>query len=381
MKRIKILIGLFQACMLLLMMTSANANSINVDDINQNNVPTTTDCQQRSCTACEEASQTDGHQYVNGVCAICGRKCEEHTGGEATCTEKAVCEICGLAYGETDPDNHDLEHHDEKKPICTEDGWEAYDVCKREGCGYTTFKSIPATGHLAAEVFPQLSPDCTHDGFTGRWVCTVCGEVTKESVPIPALGHTAVTDPAVEPTCTEAGKTEGSHCSVCGEVLTAQGEIPALGHWLGEWISDESGNHTAKCVRVCRYAQTAPCTMILLPREDPEAEEISFCPICGYCEGPAEILDAEGIEVLQGAAKGNLLARIVKVSEEEQYLVIAFEKNGELLLPEGEMIFSLPEELSEASFVTVDENGQAVLKIDWQQEETEPSQVMILRIQ
>ena len=340
MNRLKILIGMFLACMLLLMMTSANANSINVDDINQNNVSTTTDCQQRNCTACEEASQTDGHQYVNGVCNICGRKCEEHTGGEATCTEKAVCEICGLAYGETDPDNHELEHHDEKKPTCTEDGWEAYDTCKREGCGYTTFKAIPATGHLAAEVFPQLSPDCTHDGFTDRWVCTVCGEVTRESVPIPALGH-----------------------------------------WLGEWISDEAGNHTAKCVRVCRYAQTAPCTMILLPRENPEAEEISFCPICGYCEGPAEILDAEGVELLLGAVKGNLLARIVKVSEEEQYLVIAFEKNGELTLPEGEMTFSLPEELSEASFVTVDENGQAVLKIDWQQEETEPAQVMILRIQ
>ena len=29
-----------------------------------------------------------------------------HTGGTATCTERAVCEVCGKAYGELDPKNH-----------------------------------------------------------------------------------------------------------------------------------------------------------------------------------------------------------------------------------------------------------------------------------
>ena len=34
-----------------------------------------------------------------------------HTGGKATCTERAVCEVCGKAYGEPDPKNHtDLKH-------------------------------------------------------------------------------------------------------------------------------------------------------------------------------------------------------------------------------------------------------------------------------
>ena len=34
-----------------------------------------------------------------------------HTGGTATCTEKAVCEVCGKPYGELDPNNHtDLKH-------------------------------------------------------------------------------------------------------------------------------------------------------------------------------------------------------------------------------------------------------------------------------
>ena len=34
-----------------------------------------------------------------------------HTGGTATCTERAVCEVCGKVYGEPDPKNHtDLQH-------------------------------------------------------------------------------------------------------------------------------------------------------------------------------------------------------------------------------------------------------------------------------
>lgn len=42
-------------------------------------------------------------------------------------------------------DEHSLVHHDAKAPTCTEPGWEEYVTC--EGCAYTTYKEIPATGH------------------------------------------------------------------------------------------------------------------------------------------------------------------------------------------------------------------------------------------
>ncbi|WP_144743347.1 InlB B-repeat-containing protein [Enorma burkinafasonensis] len=42
-------------------------------------------------------------------------------------------------------EEHTLVHHDAKAPTCTEPGWEAYVTC--EGCAYTTYKEIPATGH------------------------------------------------------------------------------------------------------------------------------------------------------------------------------------------------------------------------------------------
>ena len=49
--------------------------------------------------------ETAPHRWENGVCTECGYVCA-HSGGSATCTEKAVCEVCGQAYGALAPDNH-----------------------------------------------------------------------------------------------------------------------------------------------------------------------------------------------------------------------------------------------------------------------------------
>ena len=57
-----------------------------------------------------------------------------HTGGKATCTERAVCEICGKAYGEPDPKNHtDLQHIPAKAATKTAGGNIEYWYC--EDCG------------------------------------------------------------------------------------------------------------------------------------------------------------------------------------------------------------------------------------------------------
>ena len=56
-----------------------------------------------------------------------------HTGGKATCTEKAVCEVCGKAYGEPDPKNHtDLKHIPAKAATEDAEGNIEYWYC--EGC-------------------------------------------------------------------------------------------------------------------------------------------------------------------------------------------------------------------------------------------------------
>ena len=56
-----------------------------------------------------------------------------HTGGKATCAEKAVCEVCGKAYGEPDPKNHtDLKHIPAKAATEDAEGNIEYWYCK--GC-------------------------------------------------------------------------------------------------------------------------------------------------------------------------------------------------------------------------------------------------------
>ena len=54
-----------------------------------------------------------------------------HTGGTATCTERAVCEVCGKVYGEPDPKNHtDLEHIPAKAATKTAEGNIEYWYCE-----------------------------------------------------------------------------------------------------------------------------------------------------------------------------------------------------------------------------------------------------------
>ena len=58
----------------------------------------------------------------------------EHTGGKATCRDKAKCEVCGAEYGELDPKNHtDLKHFPAKAATKTAEGNIEYWYC--DGCG------------------------------------------------------------------------------------------------------------------------------------------------------------------------------------------------------------------------------------------------------
>ncbi len=89
----------------------------------------------------------DGHTYGEWVsngdgthtrqCTVdgCnGLETKDCSGGKATCTEKAVCEVCGKAYGEPDPNNHtDLKHIPAKAATEDAEGNIEYWCC--EACG------------------------------------------------------------------------------------------------------------------------------------------------------------------------------------------------------------------------------------------------------
>ena len=77
------------------------------------------------------------HECANESCDVTDNAGKngyaEHSGGKATCKDKAICEICGDSYGSLDPNNHtDLKHIDAKAATAAEEGNIAYWYC--DGC-------------------------------------------------------------------------------------------------------------------------------------------------------------------------------------------------------------------------------------------------------
>ena len=183
------------------------------------------------------------------------------TGGKATCTTKAVCEVCGGEYGEKDPNNHDLMHFRAKAPTCTEIGWDAYKTCSR--CDYTTYAELPALNHALVQHDAQAAT-CTEKGWDAYETCSRCDYTTYTE--LPALNHDLVQHEAKAPTCTEKGWNAYETCSRLGCNYTTYQEIPALKHDL-----------------VHHDAQAATCTEIGWDAYD----TCSRCDHTTYAELPA----------------------------------------------------------------------------------------------
>ena len=178
-----------------------------------------------------------------------------HTGGTETptCTKGKTCEKCGAEYGEKDPNNHDLVHHDAKAPSCTEIGWDAYDTCSR--CDYTTRKELPALKHNLA-YYKAKDPTCTKPGCDAYETCSRCDYTTY--VERPALKHDLRQRVIKAPTCTEKGWNAYETCSRCN--YTTYAEQPALNHDLVQHeakaptCTEKGWNAYETCSRLgCKY--------------------------------------------------------------------------------------------------------------------------------
>ena len=179
-----------------------------------------------------------------------------HTGGTATCTDKAVCSVCGMKYGELTPHVFDQKvataEYLASEATCTQKATYYYS-CECGAKGTETFEY----GELAPHVFDQkvataeyLASEATCTQKATYYYSCVCGEKGTETFEYGELAeHIAVEIPAVEATCTQSGMTAGSKCSVCGEILVAPEEIASLGH------IDENGDEL--CDR-CGFDMSIP---------------------------------------------------------------------------------------------------------------------------
>ena len=258
------------------------------------------------------------------------------TGGKATCSAKAVCEVCGGEYGEKDSNNHDLVQHAAKAPTCTEKGWDAYKTCSR--CDYTTYAEQPALNHALVN-HDAKAPTCTEKGWDAYKTCSRCDYNTYAE--LPALNHDyqAVT---VEPTCETDGYTVFT-CSRCKDSYTAD-PTDKLGHQFGAWSPNETGSQSADCLRQgCAHTGSTDCRKFTF--RTAEGETLTFCPVCGQAENAAQL---EKIEAATAwALSGSLSAEDVTARTNGEYLSVAFETAGSLTQPTGRVRLALPAKLLE----------------------------------
>ena len=287
---------------------------------------------------------SNSHRVYVTECQNCHNDCnvsylKVHTGGTETptCTKGKTCEKCGAEYGEKDPNNHDLVHHDAKAPSCTEIGWNAYEACSR--CNYTTtYQELPALNH-DLEQHAAKAPTCTEIGWDAYDTCSRCDYTTY--VELPALNHDyqAVT---VDPTCEADGYTVFT-CSRCKDSYTAD-PTDQLGHQFGAWSPNGTGSQSASCLRQgCAHTGSTDCRKFTF--RTAEGETLTFCPVCGQAENAAQL---EMIEAATAwANSGSLSAEDVTARTNGEYLSVAFETAGSLMQPTGRVRLALPAGLLE----------------------------------
>ncbi len=117
-----------------------------------------------------------------------------HVGGNATCTEKAICEVCGEEYGEVDAENHcgETEIKNVADATCTAEGYTGDTCCKDCGAVLAEGEIIKAEGHEYICVVKDI-PDA-NENIILTYICKKCDDTYTEeivNIPDPAKGVTA----------------------------------------------------------------------------------------------------------------------------------------------------------------------------------------------
>ena len=94
----------------------------------------------------------------------------EHSGGTATCTEKAKCTVCGVKYGAIDSANHTGKEQWTQTATTHEKKW---------NCCNTV--SVPNENHEWADgVCSECGYVCQHEDADKNHICDICGKTISE---------------------------------------------------------------------------------------------------------------------------------------------------------------------------------------------------------
>ena len=184
---------------------------------------------------------------------------KRHTGGEATCTKRAICEVCGVEYGTVNADNHkNTEIRNAIDATCTAEGYTGDVYCKDCGVKITDGTVIPAVGHKLNKIEAK---EASHeaDGNIEYYVCSVCGKLFRDA--------DAAEEIALEDTVIAKGEHDygdlyksdaENHWKECG----CGNIIEKSAHDFGEWTITKAATETEtgskeRICSVCGYKQIA----------------------------------------------------------------------------------------------------------------------------
>lgn len=159
----------------------------------------------------------DGHWTA---CAACGTPMsnqEAHTGGTADCQHKAVCDVCGQPYGELDASNHT----GGIRWVQTAETHQAFYLC----CGAAAGAEANHSWNDES-VCTECGYGCAHTGGTATCtalaVCDICGHTYGDLLP---HDYRWVID---QEATTEATGLKHEECTACGDKRSEGTEIPKL---------------------------------------------------------------------------------------------------------------------------------------------------------
>ena len=192
-----------------------------------------------------------------------------HSGGEATCVNKAICEVCKIEYGDVDATNHkNTEIRGTTDPTCCEAGYTGDKWCTDCNTKIESGSEISSTGNHT-DVDGKWESDGTNHWHTcyfgtkfditahngGEATCkspAECSECGHSYGPLDANNHKGTTylKNQKEATCFEEGYTGDTYCSDCNEkIADGQSIVKNAHNPASVWTTNEH-DHWKECQTV-----------------------------------------------------------------------------------------------------------------------------------
>ncbi len=213
------------------------------------------------CDVCGKQLSECADNNNDHLCDTCGKKLTEHAGGTATCTARAVCDICGKEYGELIPHSFTAENTDAKylktAATCTAKAvyYKSCAVCG--AAGTETFEHgepVPHTftAETAEAKFLKTAATCTAKAVYYK-SCAVCGAAGTETF---EHGEKDSDNHSGREEWTVTESTHEQKWSCCGKVT-----VSAEGHSFGEWVVIKRPTYSQQGIRMhtcgsCGYYET-----------------------------------------------------------------------------------------------------------------------------